>query len=284
MKAEEEKKQISEAEFLLNYNPSEFERPSVTTDNVIFSVFETKTGNYRKNPEQNLYLLLIKRGEHPFIDKWALPGGFVRINESVEESAYRELKEETNLDNIYMEQLYTFGDVKRDPRMRIISTAYMALIKPGNTELAANTDAKEVSWFKLTYKFSGNKKLLINLENENTAINTELIIDDQERGENRIKTEKNGELAFDHAKIIGYALLRLRNKIEYTNLVFNLMPEYFTLTELQKVYEIILGKELIKANFRRKIKDLVVETEKFSDEAGHRPSRLFKVNSDISDI
>ena len=284
MKAKEEKKHISEEEFLKNYDPSEFERPSVTVDNVIFSIFETKTGNYRKNPEQNLYLLLIQRGEHPFMNKWALPGGFVRIDESVEESAYRELKEETNLENIYMEQLYTFGDVKRDPRMRIISTAYMALIKPENIELKADTDARAVSWFKLTYEFQGSEKLKIRLENEETVLNAGLILDNKGHGESRIKIEESGELAFDHAKIIGYALMRLRNKIEYTNIVFNLMPEYFTLTELQKVYEIILGKELIKANFRRKIKDLVTETEKFSDEAGHRPSRLFKFNSGVSDI
>ena len=284
MKTKTEKKYISEEEYLKNYNPSEFERPSVTVDNVIFSVFETKTGNYRKNSEQNLYLLLIQRGEHPFINKWALPGGFVRMDESIEESAYRELKEETNLENIYMEQLYTFGDVKRDPRMRIISTAYMALIKAGNTELKADTDARAVSWFKLTYEFQEHEKLKIRLENGKIVLNADLILDNKEHGENRIKIEKTGELAFDHAKIIGYALMRLRNKIEYTNLVFNLMPEYFTLTELQKVYEIILGKELIKANFRRKIKDLVTETEKFSDEAGHRPSRLFKFNSGISDI
>lgn len=284
MKAEEEKKHISEEEFLKNYDPSEFERPSVTVDNVIFSIFETKTGNYRKNPEQNLYLLLIKRGEHPFINNWALPGGFVRINESVEESAYRELKEETNLDDLYMEQLYTFGNVERDPRMRIISTAYMALIKPENIELKAATDASAVSWFKLTYEFLDNEKFNIKLDNGEAVLNAGLIFDNEERGENRIKIAESGELAFDHAKIIGYALMRLRNKIEYTNLVFNLMPEYFTLTELQKVYEIILGKELIKANFRRKIKDLVTETEKFSDEAGHRPSRLFKFNSKVSDI
>ena len=284
MKAKEEKKQISEEDFLKNYDPSEFDKPSVTVDNVIFSVFETGTGNYRKNPEQNLYLLLIQRGEHPFINKWALPGGFVRMNESIEESAYRELKEETNLENIYMEQLYTFGDVSRDPRMRIISTAYMALINSANTELKADTDARAVSWFKLTYEFLGNEKLKIKLENEETVLDIGLVVNNKERGENRIKITENGDLAFDHAKIIGYALLRLRNKIEYTNLVFNLMPEHFTLTELQKVYEIILGKELIKANFRRKIKDLVVETEKFSDEAGHRPSRLFKFNSGVSDI
>ena len=284
MKAKEDKKHISEEEFLKNYDPSEFERPSVTVDNVIFSIFETKTGNYRKNPEQNLYLLLIQRGEHPFMNKWALPGGFVRIDESVEESAYRELKEETNLENIYMEQLYTFGEVKRDPRMRIISTAYMALIKPENIELKADTDARAVSWFKLTYEFQGSEKLKIRLENEETVLNAGLILDNKGHGESRIKIEESGELAFDHTKIIGYALMRLRNKIEYTNIVFNLMPEYFTLTELQKVYEIILGKELIKANFRRKIKDLVTETGKFSDEAGHRPSRLFKFNSEVSDI
>lgn len=284
MKSKTEKMYISEEEFLKKYDPSEFEKPSVTVDNVIFSIFETKTGNYRKNPEQNLYLLLIQRGEHPYLNKWALPGGFVRIDESVEESAYRELKEETNLEDIYIEQLYTFGDVKRDPRMRIISTAYMALIKQENTDLKADTDARDVSWFKLTYEFTENKKLKIRLESGEIVLEASLVLDSKGRGENRIKIEESGGLAFDHAKIIGYALMRLRNKIEYTNLVFNLMPEYFTLTELQKVYEIVLGKELIKANFRRKIKDLVTETERFSEEAGHRPSRLFKFNSGVSDI
>ena len=265
----------SEEEFLKNYDSSEFEKPSVTVDNIIFSVFETEKNNYRKNPDKNLYLLLIKRGQHPFINQWALPGGFVRMDESIEEGAYRELKEETNLENIYMEQLYTLGDVSRDPRMRVISTAYMALIKPDNVELKASTDAKEVAWFKVSYEFIG-EKLSLELSHEETILKSTLKVSKKIKGEGAVEIESEEGLAFDHAKIIAYALIRLRNKIEYTDLVFNLMPKYFTLTELQKVYEIILGKELIKANFRRKIKDMVVETEKFTDEAGHRPSRLFK--------
>lgn len=284
MKKINKEKVLTEEEFLEGYNPSEYERPSVTVDNVIFSVFNTKTDNYRKNPDKNLYLLLIKRGEHPFLDKWALPGGFVRMDEDIEESAYRELKEETNIDNIYMEQLYTFGEVNRDPRMRIISTAYMALIKSDNIDLKSDTDAKEAEWFKLTYEFQEKEKLEITLKNKKMTLNFVLGINPKIKGEKSIEILDSGDLAFDHAKIIGYALIRLRNKIEYTDLVFNLMPEYFTLTELQKVYEIILGKELIKANFRRKIKDIVTETDKFSDEAGHRPSKLFKLNSDICGI
>ena len=272
----------SEEEFLKNYDSSEFEKPSVTVDNIIFSVFETEKNNYRKNPDKNLYLLLIKRGQHPFINQWALPGGFVKMDESMEAEAYRELKEETNLENIYMEQLYTFGEVNRDPRMRVISTAYMALIKPDNIELRASTDAKEVSWFKVSYEFTG-EKLSLELSNEETVLRSTLKISKKIKGEGGIQIENGEGLAFDHAKIVAYALIRLRNKIEYTDLVFNLMPEYFTLTELQKVYEIILGKELIKANFRRKIKDMVVETEKFTDEAGHRPSRLFKFDTMMSE-
>ena len=265
----------SEEEFLKNYDSSEFEKPSVTVDNIIFSVFETEKDNYRKNPDKNLYLLVIKRGRHPFINQWALPGGFVKMDESIEAGAHRELKEETNLENIYMEQLYTFGDVNRDPRMRVISTAYMALIKPDNIELKADTDAKEVSWFKVSYKFI-EENLSLELSNEETILKSTLKISKKIKGEGAVQIVSGEGLAFDHAKIIAYSLIRLRNKIEYTDLVFNLMPKYFTLTELQKVYEIILGKELIKANFRRKIKDMVVETEKFTDEAGHRPSRLFK--------
>lgn len=284
MKAIKKEKELTEEEFLAGYNPSEYERPSVTVDNVIFSVFNTKIDNYRKNPDKNLYLLLIKRGEHPFLDKWALPGGFVRIDEDIEESAYRELKEETNIDNIYMEQLYTFGKINRDPRMRIISTAYMALIKSDDIDLKSDTDAKEAEWFKLTYEFQEKERLMITLINEKATLSFVLGINSVIKGEKSIEILDNGDLAFDHAKIIGYALIRLRNKIEYTDLVFNLMPEYFTLTELQKVYEIILGKELIKANFRRKIKDIVIETDKFSNEAGHRPSKLFKLNSDVCRI
>lgn len=277
------KKILTEEDFLKNYDPNLFDRPSVTVDNVIFSVFKKDVDNYRKNPEKNLYLLLVKRAEHPFIDKWALPGGFVRINESVEEGAYRELKEETNIEKIYMEQLYTFGAVDRDPRMRIISTSYMALIKADSVKLKPDTDVLDVSWFKLNYEFNNND-LIIKLENYDINLSVNLRVKQEVRGESDIEILDDGNLAFDHAKIIGYALIHLKNKVKYTNIVFNLMPEFFTLTELQEVYEIILGKKLIAANFRRKIKDLVIETEKFSDEAGHRPSKLYKFNTDIVDI
>ena len=122
------KQGLTEEEFLASYDASKYERPSVTVDMLIFTVTNEKKENYRKLPEKVLRLLMIKRADHPYIGQWALPGGFIKMDESLEEGALRELKEETNIDNIYMEQLYTWGDVNRDPRTRIISVSYMALV------------------------------------------------------------------------------------------------------------------------------------------------------------
>ena len=123
---------LTEEEFLASYNPGDYERPSNTADMLLFTIGEKENIDVRKDKEKELKILLIKRKDHPDIHKWALPGGFVNINEDLESAAYRELEEETNIKNVYMEQLYTFGAVNRDPRMRIVSTAYMALIDKRN--------------------------------------------------------------------------------------------------------------------------------------------------------
>jgi 8-oxo-dGTP diphosphatase len=185
-----------------------------------------------------LRVLLVKRGIPPFADQFAIPGGFVLENESLDQAASRELKEETGIADVYLEQLYSFGDPDRDPRGRVISVAYFALIAADRSPLIAGSDAADARWWPV--------RLL-------------------------------PSLAFDHGKILDYSLQRLRNKLEYTTVGFQLLPARFSLTELQEVYEAILGKELDKRNFRRKLALLKIlrPTREFR-RGGRRPARLFE--------
>lgn len=288
------KQGLTEKEFLESYDAGKYERPSVTVDMLIFTVTEEEKKNYRKLPEKVLKLLMIKRGDHPYMGQWALPGGFVRMNESLDEAALRELKEETNIDNIYMEQLYTWGDVKRDPRARIISSSYMSLVDSSSLDIKASDDADDAKWFTVSCKLYQEQKTVtekgyvlqqlykLKLWCEEEELTAAIKIVKSVEGKitkiEREVVESNG-IAFDHGKIIEYAIERLRSKIEYTDIAFNLMPEVFTLTELQKVYEIILDTELLKANFRRKTAPMVIETNEYTKDAGHRPSKLFKFNA-----
>ena len=288
-----DKRGLTEEEFLAGYNPAKYERPSVTVDMLIFTIREQEKNNYRKLPEKTLSLLLIQRGEHPHLGKWALPGGFVGMEENLEDAALRELEEETGLKDIYLEQLYTWGDVGRDARTRVISTSYMALTDSKSLVPKASDDAANAAWFSAElklkeekkekydngYKLKQTYKLILTGEQEILSAGYEIT---KTIGKGTIHTERrltesNG-LAFDHGKIIAYAIDRLRNKVLYTDIAFHLMPEYFTLTELQQVYEVLLDKELLKANFRRKIADMVLETEKYRTDAGHRPSKLYQFN------
>lgn len=296
-----DKNGMTEEEFLSVYDAEKYPRPSLTVDTVIFTVTEKEKINYRRISEKELKILLIKRGGHPFIEHWAIPGGFVNPKESTEIAAARELKEETGVENIYLEQLYTFSDPNRDPRTRIVSCSYIALVDSKNIKIKAGDDAKEARWFNLSLRKENEKieknnneiltvrDYLLNLNSYGIDINTK-IRRRQKRTEKGIQTnyriienigsgEENPNkfgLAFDHAKIITMAIERLRGKVEYTDIALNLLPEYFTLTELQQVYEIILDKPLLKAAFRRKYGKLAVETDKVSGEAGHRPSKLYK--------
>ena len=226
------KSNIEELAFLDNYNPKDYEPISVTVDVVVFGISKSSSNNYRKLDNQQLNVLLVKRNSHPFMNCYSIPGGFVQSNETLEDTAKRVLKQKTGLNDIYFEQLYTFGDVNRDPRMRIISCAYIALL---DTEKAEIYDAK---WHGLD-------------EIENLP------------------------LAFDHKNIIVEALKRLRGKINYSDIVFNMMPPKFTISQLQEVYEIILGEKLIPAAFRRTISNKIQETDEFTKDAGHRPSRYY---------
>ncbi len=206
----------------------EYPRPSVTVDCVVFGV-----------DESTLKILLIERDVEPFRGQWALPGGFVRLEEDLEAAARRELAEETGVTKLYLEQLYTFGGVERDPRGRVITVSYYALVRLAEHRVKAATDARDAAW---------------------------VAIDDLPA------------LAFDHRRIVEVARERLRGKVRYEPIGFELLPHKFTLTQLQTLYEIVLERSLDKRNFRKKIlgMDLLVELEEFEEGVAHRAARLYR--------
>lgn len=293
------KQGLTEKEFLDSYNSNQYEKPSVTTDFAIFTTIDSEIETVRQNPEKELQVLLVKRMDHPYLGKWALPGGFVNMDEDLDTAAYRELKEETGISNIYAEQLYTWGEVNRDPRMRVISVSYLALVDSSQLEIEAGSDAEEVDWFTVSeevlnverteiangYNEKTYKK--ITLKSKETELYSTILLDKVVQGTNskvtRTIIEQEG-IAFDHARIIEFSLERLRNKAEYTNIVFNLMPEEFTLYALQKAYEAILNKELLDSNFRRKVNKMLVETDKMQKIGAFRPAKLYKYNAEWSEF
>lgn len=202
----------------------------VTVDVVMFTIREGR-----------LAVLLVRRGIEPFAGRWAIPGGFIQPEEPLEAAALRELEEETGVRDVYLEQLYTFGTPGRDPRGRVVTVAYYALIA-ANRELTAGSDAADARWWPM---------------------------------------EGLPELAFDHRRILDYALERLRNKLEYTTVGFQLLPGEFTLSELQAVYEAILGRVLDKRNFRRKLELLDILTPVKGARRGGRtrPAQLFRFSA-----
>lgn len=270
----------------------EFFKPSVTVDTIIFTVRDLNVDNYRKLPEKKFQVLLVKRAGEPYKDKWSLPGTFVGKEERFEEAVNRCLEEKANIKDIYLEQLYSWGDPQRDPRERVISTSYMGLLDTGDIQIKAGKNVEDIEWFNIrlnTIKEKSKEKkggyykteeIEIILENKEVTLKSRVkVVKELVNGNTIIYTQiLQSDLAFDHAKILIYAIERLKNKVEYTTIAFNLMPEKFTLTKLQQVYEILLDKPLLKANFRRKIADMVIETEEYEENAGHRPSKLYKFN------
>jgi len=231
---------IEEKKFLKSYNPNLYEKPSVTVDIAICSIIDGE-----------LKVLLIKRKHPPYRDKWAIPGGFVDIpsKETLEETAARELFEETMLKDIFIEQLKTYGDPNRDPRMRIITVAYYALVPYGRVCFTkAGDDAAETRWFPIR-----------NLP----------------------------ELAFDHKKILSDILTRLMGKVSYTTIAFNLVPPEFTWTELQGVFEAILGRKFIVPDFRSSILsryDIRTLNKKKKMDGRGRPSNLLNMTGEKKKI
>lgn len=241
----------TEKQFLETYDASVYPRPSVTTDIVIFTI--TDTGK--------LGILLIRRGGHPFKDKWALPGGFLNAGrESADETALRELREETGVSNAFLKQLYTFSRPDRDPRTHVISIAYTALVPMGSLRIKAGDDASDARLFtveRIDGKLSFTSDLFSISEDD---------------------------LSFDHAEIIRIALIRLQNRLTYEPDAFELLADKkrFTIYELKRIFEVILGKHLDTPNFRKLFQrnyvdsGMVRKTGAVKKSSGHRPAALYE--------
>lgn len=228
----------AEEEFLKNYRPGDYERPSVTADTLVFT--QTRRGE--------LSLLLIRRGNHPFLGHWALPGGFVNIDESLDVAARRELFEETGLADIYMEQLATFGEVGRDPRMRVISVAYLGLAPKNSLSgcCRAGDDAREACLFQIKEREDGSFVFM---------------------NEERVIMFSESELAFDHAKIIHEGVNRIRGKLNYTDIAFELLEDKsaFTMADLRAAYEAMSGAPCPASNFTRNITTRYIKPGKMAE-------------------
>ena len=281
-----------EENFLKNYDENNYKRPSVTNDMIIFTTADKEEDNLRKVAKKGMQVILIKRDDYPYKGKWSIPGGFVDIEESLEVSAKRKLKEKTGIDNVYTEQLYTFGEVHRDKRTRVISVGNIALVEKEIIKLEEVDCLKKSQWFWIEKtliscekqeQYIENKHVLcLKSEDERTEINYEITEKIERtlfrRKETFYKLLNNSseELAFDHYKILDYGIDRLRNKVEYTPIAFNLLPTLFTVKELQNVYEAIMGREIL--NFRRKMGEMIIETDEKIEGKAFRPAKVFKFN------
>lgn len=266
----------TEEEFLKDYDPKAFDQLSMTADILLISVSDQEQTNYRKTSKKMMSILLVKRDDFPYKGKWCLPGGFLNPKtETLAECAKNVLKRETNLSNIYLEQLYTYDAIDRDPRTRVVSTSYIALVDKNKLTDMIN---KNASWFDVVLLEEKNNIVDITLDNGTETIHLAIKKELREKTTDRYRfvEAKNEDIAFDHALVILAGIERLRNKLNYTDIVFNMMPEYFTLGELQQVYEVILNKKLLDPAFRRIIASKVEKTNKMKTGEGHRPSVLFK--------
>lgn len=288
-------------EFLEQYDINQYDRPSLAADIVVFTINQEKLAKteYRKLPAKKLNLLMIKRALPPFQGEWALPGGFMRRDETIYETARRELQEETGTDKAYLELCHVFSDLGRDPRGWIVSQTFMAVLNDEDRargSLKAGSDAKEADWFqicveKLSEKRQKDEKIWISdieyklqLKNDNTKTVLSALVREHKiyKDYHEIVTYQSSDsqgLAFDHAQIILCAFNRLQENVKHDiRTVFDFMPEHFTLTDLQEATELIVGQPLLKPNFRRKIMEYVTETEQFVQNGGHRPSKVFVRN------
>ncbi len=266
----------SEEGFLSTYSIKDYERPSVATDIAVFSMFKEAVESHRRDDESKLHILLIKRGEHPFKNKWALPGGFLKPDETVEECAIRETKEETNVSPVSILPVGIFSEPNRDPRGRIVSAAYASIVNAENVKVMGGTDAVNAKWFWLEFKRENNGVFKLHLSSDEEEISLELKEKESKFSNSRFEIISNDGLAFDHGIIIADALSVLKRQAEEYLIAFDFLPEKFTLADLQRVQETLLGISLLTANFRRKIADLVEETDEYTEGVGHRPARLYK--------
>lgn len=216
---------MTDKDFLEQYDSSVYEKPSVAVDLLMFTI-----------KDDRLKILLTKRDQRPFIDMPALPGVFVGMTETLDDAARRGARDKAGISDVYFEQLYTWSDIDRDPRMRIISVSYISVT---------------------------NADRLGNMSENSSLYDVEDILSD------------DTVLAFDHKRMIEYGRERIRNKVEYSDIAFEFIPDKFTLPQLQRVYEILLGKKLYKANFRKQISDRISETDEMITGNAHRPSRVY---------
>ena len=293
-----------EKAYLESYDMSQYDCPSLTADIAVFAILKNEESNeYRKDPEQKLGILLIKRGGFPYKGCWALPGGFSNKDEDLHQTALRELKEETSVENAFLEPFGVFSTPGRDPRGWVVSQGFLALIDRKDEKVSAGSDAGAAEWFSIDVSREEMKKHVlktkaeirtkysIHLENGNVNEGVEPIIIDAVVEEIRVFDNHHetisydiidgGSLAFDHAEIIVRAFKSLHKQAnDMGRIIFDLMPEKFTLYSLQDAYEIVLGEKLTTPNFRRKIAPYVTETNETITGVGHRPAKLFKRNLD----
>ncbi len=261
--------------FLEAYDMADYERPSVAVDVAAFTLVNEKQDNYRVCDKGSLAILLIKRGEHPFMNRWALPGGFVRSDETLEECAMREITEEAGITPSAILPIGSFSKPDRDPRGRIISCAYTSVIAENEELIRASDDAIDAKWFGVTFEEYGGEYFLT-LTNGKTELKAKLIKKNIGVGRPVFEIADAGEIAFDHAAIIANAISTLRREAGNYDLIFDFLPERFTLSSLQKIWEILTDTKELQANFRRKLAPYVEETEEYSGGKGHRPAKLYR--------
>ena len=303
-----------EKKFLAGYDLTKYDRPSVAADVVVFSVMkDDECEDARRLQEKKLKILLIRRGGFPYKGSWAMPGGFCKKGEDVIDSARRELCEETGIDDAYVKLVGVYGEPGRDPRGWGISSTYMALMNARACRLKAGDDAQDARWFTVeltdvstettevsgtgeenvkneveaSHKVQNGKKYRLVLKNADSDIKLTAVLRRTDmsscgRSSDSYYIEECEGLAFDHARIITEAVLGLREDVRRDmELAFDLLPERFTLTELQNVYEQIWDMELTTPNFRRKIAEYVEETDAYQAGERYRPAKLFRRRTDV---
>ena len=285
---------MDEKTFLANYSIENFDRPSVATDIAIFSVDKDDEENIRRNQKGKLQLLLIRRESHPFKDFWALPGGFCRKGEEVFQTAKRELKEETGIDSAHLSISDICGHPGRDPRGWIISQSYLALLDKQKVSLRAGTDAWDAKWFDICISsnvtstkkdvdsLTLNVQWTLELKHEDIILKSTIeetrSFEDFHKKSEYLLLSSDG-LGFDHGIIILKAFLNLQNKVKHDDkMIFDLMPEKFTLAELQDIYEAVIGSSVLTPNFRRKMAPYVEETTDVAPNRAHRQAKLYRRN------
>lgn len=287
---------MTELEFLANYDIKQYPQPSVATDIVLFTL-DKQNNQPTKIQLGPLQILLIQRATHPCKDKWALPGGFCKPDETFEETAIRELFEETNVKNAYLEETKTFTGQNRDKRGWIVSDAFTGIICKSDCNLRADSDAWKAEWFDISLQTVKSYTTTPTATNTITTTTYKLVCQNANEWLHALicctKTLQNGRLkyqwevqhsdfAFDHAQIITELLLHLRKTIQNDpRMLFEFVPEFFTVGELEAAYKAIYELTDRVSNFRRKISDYVIETENIADKQAFRPAKLYIRNIDI---